>query len=112
MPKNPTAGEDLRASVLENLPLGAELDERETALLDAAARQADDIAALEADIADRGHLVPGARGGTVVNPAVPEARQGRTALARLLAGIDFADSSSTTQIRAKKAARARWSGAA
>jgi hypothetical protein len=77
--------------------------EREEALLAAAARQADAIEALEADVAERGYGV-----GSRLNPAVPEARQGRTALARLLGGLDLPDSRSLTEIRAGKAARVRW----
>jgi hypothetical protein len=80
-----------------------ELDEREEALLAAAARQADAVQALEADIAERGYVV-----GSRLNPSVPEARQGRTALARLLGGLDLPDSRSLTEIRAGRAARARW----
>ena len=87
---------------------GVELDEREQALLEAAAHQADAIAALEADVAERGHILDGARGARVVNPAVPEARQGRLALGRLLGGLDLPDSQSLTGLRAGKAARARW----
>jgi hypothetical protein len=87
-----------------------ELDERESALLAMAAAQADVVAALEADVAERGIMVPGARGGMVVNPAVIEARQGRTALSRLLAGIDLPDSESFVALRASRAARARWNG--
>jgi hypothetical protein len=45
-----------------------------------------------------------------VNPAVIEARQGRTALSRLLAGIDLPDSESFVALRASRAARARWNG--
>ena len=78
-------------------------DPREEALLAAAARQADDVAALEADITKRGHVVDG-----LVNPSVREARQGRTALGRLLAGIDLPAAASTTALRAEKAAHARW----
>jgi hypothetical protein len=50
------------------LPPGVELDEREEAILDLAARQARDVAAAEADITNRGYLVEGSRGQSVVNP--------------------------------------------
>jgi hypothetical protein len=100
-----TAGERLARSIRAGLPPGVELDEREQVLLEAAARQADAIEALEADISERGHLV-----GARLNPAVPEARQGRATLVRLLGGLDLPDSRSVTEIRAGKAARARWHG--
>jgi hypothetical protein len=98
-----SAGERLSRAILAGLPVGVELDEREQALLAAAAKQADDVAALEANIAERGRVVDGR-----LNPAVLEARQGRTALGRLLSGLDLPDSRSFTAIRATKAARARW----
>jgi hypothetical protein len=98
-----SAGEALSRSVRAGLPPGVELDEREEALLAAAAHQADANEALEADIAERGYVT-----GSRLNPAVPEVRQGRTALARLLGGLDLPDSRSLTEIRAGKAAHARW----
>ena len=98
-----TAGERLSRTVRAGLPVGVELDEREQALLAAAAKQADDIEALEADISERGRVIEGR-----LNPCVQEARQGRTALGRLLGGLDLPDSKTFTQIRASKAARGRW----
>src|SRR5215207_9066752 len=98
-----TAGERLSAAIRDDLPAHVELDPREELLLHAAAAQADDIAALEGDIRDRGHVI----GGTV-NPSVREVRQGRTALGRLLAAIDLPAAASVTELRAEKAARARW----
>ena len=98
MTKKLDAGAALETSIRADLPPHVELDPREEALLEAAARQADDIAALEADIRARG----------LVNPALREVRQGRTALGRLLAGIDLPAAASTTVLRAEKAAQARW----
>jgi hypothetical protein len=98
-----SAGAALEREIRKAVPPGVEFDEREEALLAAAANQADDIAALEADIRDRGHVVDG-----VVNPSVREVRQARLALARLLSGIDLPAGASTTTLRAEKAARARW----
>jgi hypothetical protein len=91
------AGGALTRAILEGLPPGVELDEREQALLAMGSRQADDIAALEADIADRGHVIVGR-----LNPAVPEARQGRTARGRLLSGISMPESQSFTALRARR----------
>ena len=98
-----SAGQTLERAIREGLPRGMELDESEEALLAAAARQADAIAALEADVAERGHMIDGK-----LNPAVMEARQGRTALARLLSGLDLPGSKTLTALRAGKAAGARW----
>ena len=89
--------------IRDDILAGVEFDTREEALLEAAVRQADDIAALEADIANRGHVVD-----ELVNPSVREVRQGRLALARLLAGIDLPAAANTTALRAEKAAYARW----
>jgi len=97
------AGVALEKMIRDDLPPHVELDPREEALLAAAAKQADDIAALSADVAERGHIVDG-----LVNPSVREVRQSRMALARLLAGIDLPAAASTTVLRAEKAARARW----
>jgi hypothetical protein len=87
-----------------------ELDGREEALLAAAAEQADALAALEKDIKTRGYMVNGAKGATVLNPSVAEARQGRLALGRLLGGLDLPSSESFTSLRASKAANTRWRG--
>lgn len=76
-------------AIREGLPPGVELDEREEALLDLAARQTRDVAAAEADIAERGYLVAGSRGQGMINPSVSEARQGRIALGKLLGQLDL-----------------------
>ena len=98
-----TAGERLSRTIREGLPPGVELDEREQVLLAAAAAQADDVEGLEIDIAKRGRVIEGR-----LNPCVQEARQGRTALGRLLGGLDLPTSRSFTAIRASKAAASRW----
>jgi hypothetical protein len=86
------AGVTLVGSIRKGLPPGVELDEREEAILDLAARQANDVAALEADIAERGIRVEGSRGQPVLNPAFREARQGRLALGKLLGQLDLPES--------------------
>ncbi|HEY6652884.1 MAG TPA: hypothetical protein VI028_02035 [Solirubrobacterales bacterium] len=94
------AGAALVESIIKGLPPGIELDERERTLLDQAARQADDIAALEADIAEQGIRVPGSRAGhTVLNPALSEARQGRLALGKLLGALELPESASDASRR-------------
>ena len=103
MTGQPGAGAALERVIRADLPAGVELDPREEALLAAAGRQADDIAALEADIAKRGRVVDGG-----INPSVREVRQGRLALGRLLSAIDLPAAANTTVLRAERAARARW----
>ena len=92
------AGAALERAIRDDVGELAELDPREEMLLMAAARQADDIAALEADIADRGHILDT---GTL-NASVREVRQARTALGRLLAGIDLPAGASSTTLRAER----------
>jgi hypothetical protein len=94
-------------TIRAGLPEGQEWDERELALLVLAARQAADIDLLEADIASNGVRLSDGR----LNPAVAEVRQGRVALARILAGVDLPGSASATTLRARKAANARWKAA-
>ena len=55
------AGERLSDAIHAALAPGTELDEREQALLDAAAAQANDLAALEVDIGARGHVLKDGR---------------------------------------------------
>src|SRR5215204_655123 len=83
MTKQLDAGAALEKVIRDDLPPNVELDPREELLLRAAAAQADDVAALEADIRERGHIVDG-----TVSASVREVRQGRANLARLLGGID------------------------
>lgn len=58
----------------------------ELILLETAARQADDVATLEAGLRD-GFAVEGSRGQLRLSAAVTEVRQGRLALARLIAEL-------------------------
>jgi septal ring factor EnvC (AmiA/AmiB activator) len=107
------AGRELVDSITEALPREVELDEREQALLQLAARQADDIARLEADISERGTTVSGSRAGTsVLNPSISEVRQGRLALGKLLAGLELPDLAgrprNEASRRAQRAADKRW----
>jgi hypothetical protein len=95
-------------AIRAGLPPGVELDEREEALLDLAAGQAEDVARVEADIASRGYLVSGSRGQQVVNPSVAEARQSRLALGKLLGQLELPESASDVVRSARQAAEARW----
>lgn len=91
-----------------------ELDPHEAALLHLAARQADDVALLEALIAD-GLMVPGSTGQMKLTPAVSEARQGRLAVGRLLAQLALPAEEGEVPMteaskRAKHASDVRWAG--
>jgi hypothetical protein len=93
--------------IRSGLPPFQEWDEREVALLDLAARQADDIDRLERDIEQRGVRVPG-RGGEVLNQAFAEVRMGRVALVRILGQVDIPESLSPRSLHGRKAAEVRW----
>jgi|SRR5215213_6888464 len=95
---------ELVEAIRDGLPDGHEWDEREAVLLELAARQAADVDRLEQDIATNGVRLSDDR----LNPAIAEVRQGRVALARVLAGVDVPDGASATTLRARKAAAARW----
>jgi hypothetical protein len=105
-------GRGLWRSVIGGLPDGWELDERESALLELAAHQQDDLVRLEASIERLGAFVPGSAGQPVMNPALAEARQARLAIGRILGQIDLPDEEekprSQAGQRGQRAARARW----
>ena len=83
-------------------------DERERALLDLAARQADDIDLLEADIAEHGARVEGRGGQRTLNQSLGEARQGRIALSRILNALDIPHTQRPSVLHGRRAAHARW----
>jgi hypothetical protein len=86
---------------------------RELQVLAAAARQADDIAQMEALLAHEGLVVPGSRGQLRLSPVLGELRLARLALERLLGALSLPEADevprSAASVRAQKAARARWS---
>jgi hypothetical protein len=94
------------------LPNDAEFDERELAVLAAACRQADDLAALEAVIAEEGVVAIGSKGQPRLSSLVTEVRQGRLALTRLLGELDLTDANAEPRTarsrRAQHAATSRW----
>ena len=93
-----------------------DLDAAELVILTAACRQADDVALLEATIADNGATVTGSQGQPRLNAALTEVRQGRIALAKLLAELrlpsdeDEGAGRSPAAVRARAAAQVRWAG--
>lgn len=105
-------GKALWKAVLGGLPKGWELDEREQEFLGLACHQADDLALLEKAITKTGAMVAGSKDQTVVNPAIPEARQARLAISRLLGALELPDAEEEPKthagLRGQRAARARW----
>ena len=105
-------GKALWKSVTEGLPDGWELDERELAVLELAAGQADQLDALEAAIRRDGVTAVGSAGQLRLNPAVAEARAARLAVGRLLGQLQLPDADAQPRSeagrRGQRAARARW----
>jgi hypothetical protein len=106
------AGKRVWSLIQGDLPEDWELDEREIAILELAARQADDVATLERAVKRDGLTVEGSAGQPRLNPAVVELRQGRLAVGRLLGQIALPDADkearSETSKRAQHAAQVRW----
>jgi len=94
------------------LTVAFDFEPGEAAILETAARQADDVAALEALIAEQGLTVVGSQGQPRLNAAVPECRQSRLALARMLGMLGMPDEEdrpmSAASRSAQKASNARW----
>jgi uncharacterized protein with von Willebrand factor type A (vWA) domain len=87
-----------------------DLDERELLVLEQAARQADSVAALEAEIEASGLVNPGSKGQMRLSPTVTELRQARLAVSKLLSDLALPDTDEESSItrRARKAAETRW----
>ena len=99
--------------MLAALPPDWEYDQRELAILEAAARQGDDNAALQRAIKRDGATVTGSIGQRKLNPAMAELRQGRLALSRLLGELSLPDEASekgqtAAGQRGLRAAKVRW----
>ena len=105
-------GAALWGSVLDDVPTGWTLDRRELAILELAARQADDLALLEAVIERDGAMSVGSTKQAVVHPALLEARLARLAIGRLLGQLGLPDETgargTAASDRARRAAQARW----
>lgn len=99
------AGRRLWKSLLEEYNFSP----NELVILEAAARQADDVATLEAGLRD-GFVVKGSKGQPRLSAAVTEVRQGRLALARLVAELRLpADGAEVGKNPTKaRAASTRW----
>lgn len=84
-------------------------DPGDVALVDEVTRTLDQIAALDADVAEHGLQVQGAR-GSVTNPSLVEARHQRALLTRLLRElrVSLDDEPQTNSQRGRRAAMKRW----
>jgi hypothetical protein len=89
---------------------------RELAIVELAARTADDIADLEAALARDGMVVVGSKGQPRLNGVAVELRMARLALAKLLGDLRLPDEDegagskpmSMAQLRGQRAANTRW----
>lgn len=92
---------------------GMELRPDEAVTLEAAARQADTLATLEAALEGAPLMVRGSQGQDVAHPLLAEVRLGRDLLARLLARLNLGkvETPESRSRSARKAARARWGDA-
>src|SRR4051794_21149607 len=110
------SGRALWRSVGGDVPTDWGVDARDLAVLEAACRQADDVADLEAAVGRDGVIVEGAAGQRRLNGAVTELRQARLALGRLLGQVDLPDEQrrpvTEASRRAQRAANVRWSAQA
>lgn len=110
-PKTPTGLGKAGRKLWQDLSGVFDLEDHELPMLEAAARQADDIAALEQAISRDGVTVEGSAGQPRLNGAVSEVRQGRLALSKILGAIAWPTDErpmTVTQRKARDAARARW----
>jgi phage terminase small subunit len=118
LPKPPKGlskpGRDLWRKILGDPAPEWELDARELHFLREACQAADQLEELDAAVECDGVTAPGSRGQVVVHPALSEARQLRLVQLRLLSAIEMSDpkadahSATPTQLRARRAAAARW----
>jgi hypothetical protein len=88
-------------------------DGDELAVLAAACRTADEIAAFEAVLAESPAMLPGSKGQLRPHPLIGEVRQHRLALGRLLAQLALADANAVSgglarSAAGRKLASARW----
>ena len=104
------AGKRVWAAILDEFAL----DSRELLVLEQAARQADAVAALEAEIEGSGLLTRGSTGQMRLSQTVTELRMARLAVSKLLSDLALPDRDEETAAsrQGRKAAEARWGAAA
>lgn len=110
-PKPPAGLEKAGKRVWREILAEFDLDARELLVLEQAARQADAVTALEAEIDESGLVSRGSRGQMRLSTSVTELRQARLAVAKLLSELALPDDEGQTASgrHARKAAEARWS---
>ena len=89
---------------------GFELWPHELPILEAAARQRDEIARMDAELRKAPTLVEGSTGQEKPNPLFAELRQHRLALAKLITHLGLDESEVAATGAGRKLARTRWSG--
>jgi hypothetical protein len=107
------AGRALWRAIWSGVPEDSELDERETAVLHEACRQADLVARLEADLAGAPLTYAMRNGGERINPVVNALNTSRSLLVRALGQLELTDAElagapSVRSLAARRAAQARW----
>ena len=91
--------------------LAYELGDGELEVLAEAARTADRLDALRAVLATEPPMIEGSRGQMILHPLIPEERQQRDLLARLLARLalpDEADPETAAAMLGRRGAQSRW----
>lgn len=113
-PKRPAGLGKAGAALWKDLSGPFEFGADEVVILAAVCRQADDIASLEALLAEQGGTVIGSTGQPRLNPIYAELRQARLALGKLIEALHLPDDGEAVltpaQKRARKAANVRWHG--
>lgn len=98
------------AAVFEEITTEAELSAVDAARLYTACDMLAHAALLDAVIVDGGPMATGSTGNDIVNPAITEARQLRTAAAAIIGslGAKPGRGGKTTSATARQSARTRW----
>lgn len=111
-PKKPAGLESAGSSLWSDLVGPFEFRADELRVLEAACREADLIARMEAEMVGAEFIVKGSQGQPVANPMLGELRQHRSLLDRLLKSLSLPDEDGrAAQARsesARAAANARW----
>lgn len=107
-----TPGRFLWLAVVNDLPAELEFDQRDFSVLTSACALYDRICELERAVSADGVTLLDRFGATRLHPALPEIRQSRVAVARLLDQIEMSSPATGSQMpasrAAKKSAAERW----
>lgn len=111
-PKTPAGLGTAGKAIWRSLTGTFDFEVGELLIVETCARQADDLAALEAIVEESGLMVAGSAGQPRLNPAVAECRQARIALARMLGMLGMPDDENKPMTAASRSARhaatVRW----